>query len=228
MNAQVHPARRAPPEKQWWLRTLAVFQSPSAVFAAMRDDSDEQADARQEPVVVLVFLVALSVVLVSPSAGTLLDYGPVDGIFVARDTWFVIAFLVLAAGLAGLATYWIGGALLHVGLRGAGGRGSFRRSRHLLAFAAAPLALSVLVVWPVRLAVYGGDSFRTGGGDEGIAGWVFAGASAAFAVWSLALLVFGISVVQGWRLLRAAVSLALTLLAVSLAAVFVLIPLATG
>jgi len=34
-------------------------------------------------------------------------------------------------------------------------------------FASAPLALSLLLVWPVRLAIYGDDLFRSGGSDTG-------------------------------------------------------------
>ena len=37
---------------------------------------------------------------------------------------------------------------------------SFRQARHIVGLAAAPLALSLLLVWPVRLAIYGGDVFR--------------------------------------------------------------------
>ena len=33
-------------QKEWWLRALAVFQSPRGTFAALRDGSDEAAEAR--------------------------------------------------------------------------------------------------------------------------------------------------------------------------------------
>ena len=42
----------------------------------------------------------------------------------------------------------------------AGSLGTYRRARHILAFAAVPLALS-LSVWPVRLAIYGTDVWRS-------------------------------------------------------------------
>ena len=37
MNAEAQPATEPSPEKRWWLRTLAIFQSPRPVFAALRD-----------------------------------------------------------------------------------------------------------------------------------------------------------------------------------------------
>jgi hypothetical protein len=214
--------RSAPrsPERQWWLRTLAVFQSPRAVFAALRDDSEEAATARQEPVLALILLAGIAGVLFTRAAGRFLDDPAIDEVLVA-----VLVFLTGA--IYGLATYWIGGGALHVGLRGAGGRGTYRRARHVLAFAAAPVALSLLVLWPVRLAVYGGDSFRSGGEDQGAGAWIFGVLSGVFAIWSCALLVVGISVVERWNLLRASISLVLVLLALLVVTLPFVIPLAS-
>ena len=112
-------------------------------------------------------------------------------------------------------------------MRGAGSRGSYRRARHVLAFSALPLVLGLVVVWPVRLAVYGLDSFRSGGSDTGAGDLVFQLALVAFALWALGLLVYGIAVVERWRLMRAAVSLALAVLAVLVLTFPFLIPLAS-
>lgn len=192
-------------ERAWWLRTLAVFQSPRAVFAALRDDSKEQAEARQEPVLALVILGGIAGVLLARSTGRLLDQDLVD------NSLLVVAVLIfLTGGMYGAATYWLAGGLLHAGIRGAGSRGSYRRSRHILAFAAAPLVLTLVAVWPLRLAIYGRDLFRSGGSDEGLGYWIFTGISAAFVLWSLVLLALGISVVHRWTFLRGVVALALT------------------
>jgi hypothetical protein len=212
--------REASPERQWWLRTLAIFQSPRAVFAALRDDSEEQAAARQEPVLAIVFLAGIAGVLSARETGRLLDPWEIDAVLVA-----VVVFL--SGGFYAFVSYWLGGGLLHLGIRAAGGEGSYRRSRHILAFAAAPLALSLLLVWPVRLAVYKGDSFRTGGADEGAGFWVFTGISIAFAAWALALLVLGVSIVQRWTIGRAAVSIALIGLTLAIVTTALLIPLST-
>jgi hypothetical protein len=64
-------ARRAVPqvdqsERAWWLRTLAVLQAPTPVFAALRDDSQEAAAARQEPVTAIVLLAGIASVLAAP------------------------------------------------------------------------------------------------------------------------------------------------------------------
>jgi hypothetical protein len=208
------------PEREWWLRTLAIFQSPRAVFAALRDDSDEQAGARQEPVLAIVYLAGIAGVLSARATGRLLDYWEIDAVLVA-----VLTFL--SGGIYAFVTYWLGGVLLHLGIRAAGGEGSYRRSRHVLAFAAAPLALSLFLVWPVRLAVYGGDSFRAGGADEGAGRWIFTGISIAFAAWAFALLVLGISIVQRWTLGRTAVALALVALTLAIITTALLIPLSS-
>jgi hypothetical protein len=60
-----------------------------------------------------------------------------------------------------------------------------------------PLALS-LVLLPVRLALYGGDIFRSGGADSGSGAHVFTVLEAGFGLWSVALLAIGIRVVEGW------------------------------
>ncbi len=194
--------RRAEFQKEWWRRTLAVFQSPRSVFAAMRDDSRLQAEARQEPVILLVLLAALAVILTTPATGTLMD-DP------RRDSLVVAVIVFLTAAIYGIATYWIAGAFVYVGSRGAGGEGSYRRSRHILAYAAAPLALSLFVLWPIQLAMYGTDAFRSGGDDSGTASTVFQALEVAFFVWAFALLVLGIMVVHRWSVWRSLVALAL-------------------
>jgi hypothetical protein len=220
--AQADSAAKPSPERQWWLRTLAIFQSPRAVFSALRDDSDEQAEARQEPVLALVLLAGIAGVLLAPSTGRLLDEDLVE------DSRAVAAVLIFFTGaIYGAATYWIGGAALLAGLRGAGSRASYRGARHVLAFAAAPLVLGLVLVWPLRLAVYGGDTFRAGGSDSGAGVAVFDAVLAGFAAWAVGLLVYGISVLQRWSLLRAAVSLALMLLTILIVTLPFLIPLAS-
>lgn len=209
-------------EKEWWLRALAVFQSPRAVFAALRDQSDWEAEARQEPVLAMVLLAGLAGVLLAPSTGRLLDEQLVDGSLAV-----VAVVLFITGAMYGAATYWIGGAALFVGLKGAGSRGGYRRARHVLAFAAAPLILGLLLVWPVRLAVYGGDTFRSGGSDSGTGVGLFDGLLAVFGIWAIGLLVYGISVVERWKLLRAAVSVALMLLTVLIVTLPFLIPLSS-
>jgi len=61
-----------------------------------------------------------------------------------------------------------------------------------------PVALSLVVLWPVKLALYGGDWFRTGGGDTGLGGAAFDLLTDAFLLWGAVLLVIGIRSVHGW------------------------------
>ena len=197
-------------EKAWWLRTLAVFQSPRPVFAALRDDSEEAAHARQEPALALALLSGVAGILATPAVDELLDRADFD--------WLLVAvFVFLAGALYGLATYWIGGGALHLGVRAAGGASTYRQARHTLAFAVAPLALLLLLVWPLRLAVYGGDVFRAGGGDEsGAARWFFAGAELGFFAWAGALLVLGVSALHEWPVVRSLGAVVLAILALLL------------
>jgi len=100
------------------------------------------------------------------------------------------------------------GKISHVTLRKLGSRGSFRRARHVLAFAATPIALALFIYWPFRIAVYGVDLFRTGGPDGRGAGevtaWIFYG----FVAWALVLLVIGVRTVHGWTWARAVAGVA--------------------
>jgi hypothetical protein len=222
VDAEAPTAANPSADREWWLRTLAIFQSPRVVFEALRDESKDQVEARQEPVLALVLLAGLAAVLVAPSTGRLLDEELVD-----NSAAVLAVLLFLTGAIYGAATYWIGGAALYVGLKGAGSRGSYRRARQLLAFAAAPLVLGLVLVWPVRLAVHGSDTFRSGGSDTGAAVTVFDAILALFAAWAFGLLVYGISVVERWSLLRAAISLALMLLAVVIVTLPFLIPLSS-
>jgi hypothetical protein len=74
---------------------------------------------------------------------------------------------------------------------------TYRQARHVLAFASAAMALSLLVLWPIRLAVYGQDVFRSGGSDHGAGNTAFYVLELLFVAWSLALLLAGLRAVRG-------------------------------
>jgi|SRR5438067_623814 len=200
-------------ERTWLGRAVLVLIAPRPVFAELRDDSDEAAHARQEAVTALVILAGIASVLWTPIAGRLLDQSGVDALLVA-----VWAFI--GGGAYGLIVYFAAGAALFAGLRAAGSLGSFRRARHLLAFASSPIALS-LAVWPLRLAVYGGDVFRAGGSDTGAGNDLFVALELAFVAWALVLLGIGIRTVHGWTWPRALEGLSLAAAIVALVVVAV-------
>lgn len=183
------------PERDWWLRVLVVLQAPRAVFAQLRDDSEESASARAEPVLAIVCLAGIGGVLMTNVAGHVLDDFEIDGLLLV--VWAFIAGLI-----HGGAVYFAVGALVYLGEQLADGLGGYRQARHILAFAAVPIALS-LAIWPVRLALYGSDNFRSHGSDSGSGGHVFEGLELAFLGWSLALLVLGVRTVNGWSWPRA-------------------------
>jgi len=201
--------RTAPLEREWLLRTLLVLQRPRAVFAALRDDDDAGAAARQEPMTALVLLAGVAGVLSTSVAGHLLDDPDFDGLLVA-----VWAFL--GGGVYGIAAYWLLGALVYGVAYAFGGLGSYRRARHVVGFAAAPLALSLFILWPIGIAAFGGDLFRSGGSDGGNGGGVFTLAQLAFGAWAATLLVIGVRAVHGWTRLRSLAVVALALAPVAL------------
>jgi hypothetical protein len=172
-----------------------VLQSPRPVFAALRDDSDEAAEARQDTAGAIVWLAGIALVLATTVASTLLDD--------VTLSWLdLVVWAFLGGGLSGFILYFFLGKVLHVALRRLGSRGSFRRARHLLAFASAPVALALFVYWPVRIAIYGEDLFRFDGSDGGTTGTVFAWFFYAFLLWALVLLVLGVRTVHGWTWAR--------------------------
>lgn len=200
MDTQTAPSE----DRIWLLRALLVLVDPRPVFAALRDDSEDAARARQEPILALVGLAGIASILWTSVAGRVMDDPALDGLVVA-----VWAFI--SGAIYGLFGYFAIGAALYAGLHAAGSLGSYRRARHLLAFACAPLALS-LVLWPVRLAVYGGDVFRTGGSDHGAGNAVFVVLELGFVAWALALLVVGTRTLHAWTWPRTLESVGLALL----------------
>jgi hypothetical protein len=188
--------------RDWWARTILVLQRPSAVFAALRADDD---DERQEPLLAIVLLAGIAAVLSTNLASQLLDDFEIDALVLA-----VWAFL--AGGIYGGFGYFTLGALVYAGARAVGGVVTYRRARHVLGFAAVPLAVSLLV-WPVRIAIYGDDLFRSGGSDTGAGARVFEALELAFIAWSAVLLVVGLRAYSAWSWPRALLA-ALPVLAV--------------
>jgi hypothetical protein len=186
----------------WWKRAPLVLVAPRPVFAALRDDSVEEAEERQEPLAALLALAGVATVLVSPTFRRMLNDGSVDEILIP-----VLAFI--SGVLYAAATAWLGGGLLYYASRRLGSLGSYRRARHTLALASAPLALALVTFWPVRLAVYGSDLFRTGGDDYGRGDGIFGGVFLGFVAWSVILLLIGVRTVHGWGWGRAAGAVAL-------------------
>ncbi|HKG43828.1 MAG TPA: YIP1 family protein [Gaiellaceae bacterium] len=178
----------APHVDEWvWLRrAVLVLVRPREVLEGLRDDSDPAARARSEAVLALVLLGGIGSVLWTPVAQGLMD---VDGAH-AEDGVDVALWAFLGGALNGVGAYFVGGFVLYALARVVGGI-TYRQARHLLAFAAAPIALSLFVLWPVRLAVYGEALFRSGGSDRGLGNAAFVAVGLAFAVWSLVLLGVG-------------------------------------
>jgi len=208
VNAQAE-ATQTSLEREWWLRLGMVFADPTRVFAWLRDDTDAAASARQEPILLVGFLAGAAGVLSSNGISHALDDFGLDGV----DLAVIVFFASLLYGIAG---YFFLGALVYIGEQLADGLGSYRRARHILAFACAPLALS-LVLWPVRLALYGEDNFRSGGSDAGTGGAIFEGIDTAVVLWCLGLLVLGIRTANGWSWRRTLVAAAVPAIVPALA-----------
>jgi hypothetical protein len=161
--------------REWWLRTVLVLQAPRPVFTALRDDTAQAASDRAEPVLLIVVLAGMALALAS-NAST------------GYDGLLLPVWAFIAGGITGAAGYWFFGALLYGSARALGSLGSYRRARHVLAFACVPLALS-LVLSPV---------------GRGRFAWVVL----VFVAWSAVLLLIGVRAVHGWSWARAAVAAA--------------------
>jgi hypothetical protein len=188
-------------ERSWWLRAPLVLVAPRAIFASLRDESEAEVEARQEPLFLIATLASISVVLVSPTFRHMLNGG--------ASLVLIPVLAFIAGALYAAAVFWLGGGLLYGAGRRLGSEGTWRRARHVLALAATPLALSLLTFWPIRIAVYGQDLFRTGGDDYGRGDAVFGGVYLGFVAWSVWLLLIGVRTVHGWTWAKAAVTIAL-------------------
>jgi hypothetical protein len=186
-------------EREWWLRAALVLWEPRTVFGAMRADGG---DERQEPAIAIVALAGLFAVLSTPRFAGFLDEPEVDGVAVA-------VFALVGAAAYAFAGYFVLSAALKLAT---GAR--FRLVRHVVAYAAAPLVLGLLVLWPVRSAAHGSDLFRAGGSDGGADGTAFALAELGCALWAVGLLVAGAHYALGQTWPRAA---AVSVLPVALA-----------
>jgi hypothetical protein len=186
---------------------VTVLWRPREVLEALADDSAAAVDARQEPLTALVFLSGVSIFLSTQTAGELFDQRSFDAVI-------VIVEAILAGLLVGLQNFWIGGGAVHLGALGNGARTSYRQARHTVAFSLAPFVLSLVAIWPVRLALFGADLFSSGGSDSGLGGEIFRGLDVAFLAWSFGLVVLGMRTLNRWSWPR-------SLAAVALAGVFV-------
>jgi hypothetical protein len=202
IRMSANTARASALERNWWLRAAAVLVAPRAVFASLRDDSDAAVEARQEPLTAMIGLAGIAGVLGTPVARHLLN-----------DSSFSLALIPVWAFIGGtvyaLATYWLGGGLLYGAARRLGSLGSYRRARHLVALSSAPLALTLLTLWPLRIAIYGEDLFRTGGDDYGRGDAIFGAVLVAAFAWSALLLLVGVRSVHGWAWGRSVATVAL-------------------
>jgi hypothetical protein len=211
MAATADTARGSALGRSWWLRAPAVLVAPRPVFVSLRDESEEAVEARQEPLSAIIGLAGIAGVLATPVARGLLNQG---------GSWLVLAIWAFFGGSAyAIAVYWLGGGLLYGAARRFGGLGSYRRARHVLALASAPVALSLFTLWPIRAAIYGEFLFHTGGRDYGPGDLTFGGLVYASFAWSAILLVIGVRAVHGWTWGR---SLATVALAAALPALLVL------
>jgi hypothetical protein len=175
-------------EWAWARRAALVLARPREVFEALRDDSAETAGERQDVVVVLAFVGGVATALATARTGALDDLDALE-----KLVW------IFATGFAyGFVGYWVLGWALAFVVPRLGGGGSRRRTRHVLAFALAPLVFAL----PSWLA--------------------FSPLLVPLAAWSLGLVVFGLAVVQRWSYARAGAAVGLAVVWLGALAVGVL------
>jgi hypothetical protein len=194
--------------RAWWRRVPQVLSAPRAVFAALAETDDADVDARSEPVLAITILAGVAAVLLVPAWGTVMNDGSVDVLALVVVT-FVGGLFYGAAG------YFVLGLALWLGAKAVGADPPFRLARHVVAFAAVPIALSLLVLVPVIGIAFGSDWFRTGGSDEGAGREVVTGIGLAFVAWSTVLAAIGLrtAIRLPWRGVLGALLLAGVLVA---------------
>jgi hypothetical protein len=191
-NAETRPAQA---EREWWLRLVRVLTAPTSVFVWLRDDSPEAGGARQEPITAVVFLAGVSIFLSTRTAGRLFDD-------IEFDWLLVVVEAVVAGLLVAIQNFWVLGGAVYLGGRAADSAASYRQARHLTGLATTPWVLALVCVWPIRLAMFGADAFRSGGSDHGPAEVVFRTVDAGLLAWSAVLVYLGVRVLNGWSWAR--------------------------
>ena len=145
VTAETATGAELTPGRAWWLRVPAALVGPRSVFFALREDDEDDVAARGEPLLLVIWLAGVAAVLATPTAADILDNPDYDAVLLA-----VWAFA--AGGIYGAVGYFVFGFALYFGVRLLGSMGDFRRARQTIGFALVPLAASVLVTLPLRLA----------------------------------------------------------------------------
>ena len=171
--------------REWWRRVPRVVTAPRTVFAALAETDDTDVDARSEPVLAITILAGMACILLTPAWGTVMDDPTVDAL--------VLVVVTFIGGLFyGAAGYFLLGLALWLGARAVGVDPPFKIARQIVAFAALPLALALVVLVPAIAIGFGSDWFRTGGSDEGTGRVVVTALGLAFVAWSTALVALGL------------------------------------
>ncbi|HEY9458419.1 MAG TPA: Yip1 family protein [Gaiella sp.] len=194
--------------REWWRRVPRVVTAPRSVFAALADTDDTDVDARSEPVLAITVLAGIAAILLVPAWGTVMDDSTVD--------LLVLVVVTFVGGLFyGAAGYFVLGLALWLGAKAVGVDPPFKIARQIVAFAAVPLALSLVVLVPLIALAFGEDWFRTGGSDEGVGRAVVTAVGLAFVAWSAVLVALGLrtTLCLPWRGVGGALLLAAVLVA---------------
>jgi len=171
--------------REWWRRVPRVVTAPRTVFAALAETDDTDVDARSEPVLAITILAGMACIILTPAWGTVMDDPTVDAL--------VLVVVTFIGGLFyGAAGYFLLGLALWLGARAVGVDPPFKIARQIVAFAALPLALALVVLVPAIAIGFGSDWFRTGGSDEGAGRVVVTALGLAFVAWSTALVALGL------------------------------------
>jgi hypothetical protein len=194
--------------REWWRRVPRVVTAPRTVFAALAETDDTDVDARSEPVLAITILAGMACILLTPAWGTVMDDPTVDAL--------VLVVVTFIGGLFyGAAGYFLLGLALWLGARAVGVDSPFKIARQIVAFAALPLALALVVLVPAIAIGFGSDWFRTGGSDEGAGRVVVTALGLAFVAWSTVLVALGLRTTLRlpWRGVAGALLLACVLVA---------------
>ena len=194
MSAKVETGP-AQAEREWWRRLVRVLTAPTSVFVWVRDDSADAASARQEPITAVVFLSGVAIFLSTRTAGRLFDD-------IEFDWLLVVVEAVVAGLLVAIQNFWVLGGAVYLGGRAADSAASYRQARHVVGLATTPFVLALVLVWPVRLAMFGADAFRSGGSDHGAAEAVFRAIDVGFLAWCAVLVYLGVRALNGWTWAR--------------------------